>query len=140
MAEIFDSRRINVANWETLSPAQRSAIEGELSKIQKVLGRARIACKVPDPNSKGKWLDVQKSTAGLATGNDGPKTPKKGERETKEMGPRFAPNICRYPNAYQVKFWLRAPKPNPDGSTKAAPKGLDWNSYVRVSDYYKFSK
>lgn len=98
-----------------------------LTDLHKFLSKSRIRCRVP-AEERGKWFVTDRGTAGLATILDGGRAA--------EDKPQFKPNTGRFGSPTTVKFYLRAPK------TPGAPPppGLQYNSWVLVSDYYRASK
>jgi hypothetical protein len=101
--------------------------QGDLRKLNKFLARSRLRCRIRDDKT-GEWIVVERTTAGLATSGDGKDIEKK---------PIFAQkDIFEFGTPATVKFFLNAPE-TPDAKP---PKGLNFNAYVSVLDYFKFSK
>ncbi|KAH8884705.1 Piwi-domain-containing protein [Thozetella sp. PMI_491] len=101
----------------------------QLKRLQKHLNKARIICKVPAETGPAEYVLTERTIAGLAYERDGDR------RDKEKPPPQFQPGFP-YAGPGNVKFLMRKPK-TPEGKPEPIPpKGLKWDSPVRVSDYY----
>lgn len=95
----------------------------DLIKLRKILGKARVRCKLYDEESK-KWIAVDKTMCGFAESRD-------GHGEEPGRRPRFRQGTT-YACPTTVQFFLREP------SSPANKKpGLPYNTFITVADYYR---
>lgn len=117
--------RMNMSQLDRIGNMERfkvSRLHQDLTRMRKLLGRARIRCQVFDDDSK-KWITADKSMCGFAEMRD-------GDKEEAGRRPQFRPGFP-FGSPTSVKFYLRTPT---DESHKKP--GLKYDSFVTVSDYY----
>ena len=112
--------------------------ERALRDLNKFLALARV--QIRTPKTKNQQPTVSFSTmAGLCTTRDG--TDRRGKSIDGEEQPQFQFPTFLFSGPGSVKFFLGEPKPkDPNGGIPPAPQGLKYDTYVKVSDYYKASK
>ncbi|KAM7197351.1 Ribonuclease H-like domain containing protein [Rhypophila sp. PSN 637] len=101
--------------------AQR--LHHDLTKLRKILGKARVRCKIFDDDSN-KWITVDKTMCGFAESRDG-----SGEENNRR--PQFKPGFS-YACPTTVRFFLREPA---ESANKKA--GLQYNTFITVAEYYR---
>ncbi|KAM7192493.1 Ribonuclease H-like domain containing protein [Naviculisporaceae sp. PSN 640] len=101
------------------------AIVKDLTKLRKVLGKARLHVKVYDDESK-QPITIEKTMCGFAVIGDGIVKGKKADD-----GPQFKPGAF-YGCPTTVKFFLR----EPDTPANRKP-GLTYNQHITVADYFR---
>jgi hypothetical protein len=120
LSKLFeDLGLVNVHRPDELSPAERRTLEARLESAHKILGKARIRCKVP-----GEKIEIERTMAGLATTRDG---------KDDDPRPMFQYRSFGFASPATVKFHLRPPSQ----AGAAPPPGLNYGDMVIVADYYK---
>lgn len=116
----------NLHEIEPLGMQQQQPALKRLGTLHKFLARSRVRCRMPG-DKPGEFITIERTAAGLATTEDG-----RGETRRPDFRyPRF-----RFSTPASVKFYLGKPK------TPAAvpPSGLQFDTMVTVSNYYRASK
>jgi len=117
--ELFQS--LNLGHLDSIGNLDKfrlSRLQQDLTKMRKLLGRARLRCQVFDDDTR-EWVTIDKSMCGFAEMRDG-----KGEEAGRR--PQFRPGFP-FGGPDSVKFYLRAPT----AESNKKP------SFVTVSDYYR---
>jgi eukaryotic translation initiation factor 2C len=143
MVDIF--KRMDVAYMNQIEHSSQmdcNATERTLRTLDKYLKKCRVRVEIPNPKA-GPSTFIQKSIAGLATRFDGQvKHGKKESQPGDNAAPQFNPNEAgkiSYVGPDSVKFLLKAPVVAPGQAAPAQLGTLQFDTYVKVGDYFRQS-
>ena len=115
-----DLRLAEMHNLDNLPEGRRRQLSHNLRLFDKSIKRARISIQLPSQQK------MDKAVAGLASTKDG-----FGEQNK----PQFKPGIGLFSGPTTTKFYLRKPS-----NQQTQAKGMPFDKYLTVSDYYKMSE